>query len=95
MVRVQCTHCGADGKHVAYHSLQAADAGDDVVKDAAVRAETCDECHSYRKILYQENDMDVDPVADDIATLALDVLLTANGFHRASGNPMLWQAPQD
>jgi FdhE protein len=95
MVRVQCSHCGADSKHVAYHTLQAVDASDDVVKDAAVRAEACDECHSYRKILYQEKDMSVDPVADDIATLALDVLLTEKGFHRASGNPMFWQATQD
>jgi FdhE protein len=95
MVRVQCTHCGADSKRVAYHTLQAVDAGDDVVKGAAVRAEGCDECHCYRKILYQEKDMAVDPVADDVATLALDVLLTEKGFHRASGNPMLWQAAQD
>jgi FdhE protein len=95
MVRVQCSHCGADSKHVAYHTLQAAEAGDDAVKDADVRAEACDECHSYRKILYQEKDMSVDPVADDVATLALDVLLAEKGFHRASGNPMLWQATQD
>jgi FdhE protein len=96
MVRAQCSHCGADSKHVAYHTLQAVNAGDDdATKDAAVRAEACDECHSYRKILYQENDMSVDPVADDVATLALDVLLAEKGFHRASGNPMLWQATQD
>jgi FdhE protein len=95
MVRVQCSHCGADSKHVAYHTLQAVDAHDDAVKDAAVRAEACDECHGYRKIVYQEKDMSVDPVADDVASLALDVLLTEKGFHRASGNPMLWQATQD
>ena len=95
MVRVQCSQCGADSKHMAYHTLQAVDADDAAVKDAAVRAEACDECHGYRKILYQEKDIAVDPVADDVATLALDVLLTEKGFHRASGNPMLWQAAQD
>ena len=96
MVRVQCSHCGADSKHVAYHALQAAEANDEAaVKEAALRAEACDECHSYRKIVYQEKDMTVDPVADDVATLALDVLLAEKGFHRASGNPMLWQAAQD
>jgi len=94
MVRAQCSSCGADGKHVAYHSLLAHDAIENAaaVKDVAVRAETCDECNSYRKIVYQENDIAVDPVVDDVATLALDVLLSEKGFHRASGNPLLWQA---
>ena len=96
MVRAQCSSCGADGKHVAYHSLLAANATEDAaaIKDAAVRAESCDACHSYRKIVYQEKDIAVDPVADDVATLALDVLLAEKGFHRASGNPMLWQTAQ-
>lgn len=96
MVRAQCSYCGADGKHVAYQTLLAADATEDApaVKDAAVRAESCDECRSYRKIVYQEKDMSVDPVADDVATLALDLLLAEKDFHRASGNPMLWQADQ-
>ena len=94
MVRAQCSSCGADGKHVAYHALLAHDAVEDAaaLKNVPVRAETCDECHSYRKIVYQENDIAVDPVADDVATLALDVLLSEKGFHRASGNPLLWQA---
>jgi FdhE protein len=96
MVRAQCSSCGADGKHVAYHTLLAHDAAEtaDAVKDVAVRAETCDECNSYRKIVYQENDIAVDPVADDVATLALDVLLSEKGFHRASGNPLLWHTTQ-
>ena len=97
MVRVRCSSCGADGKHVAYHSLLAADATEEAasIKDVAVRAESCDACHSYRKIVYQEKDIAVDPVADDVATLALDVLLAEKGLHRASGNPMLWQVAQD
>jgi FdhE protein len=95
MVRVHCSSCGADGKHIAYHTLLPAEAdADSAAKDVAVRAEACDTCHSYRKILYQEKDIAVDAVADDVATLALDVLLTEKGFHRASGNPMLWQPAQ-
>jgi FdhE protein len=96
MVRAQCSSCGADGKHLAYHTLLAHDAIEnaDTVRNVAVRAETCDECSSYRKIVYQENDIAVDPVADDVATLALDLLLAEKGLHRASGNPLLWQAAQ-
>ena len=97
LVRVQCSTCGADGKQIAYHALQANDAAGeaDGVGDSAVRAEACSSCNSYRKILYQEKDIAVDPVADDVASLALDVLMSEHGFHRASGNPLFWQAPQD
>jgi FdhE protein len=30
-------------------------------------------------------------VADDLASLNLDLLLGQSGYHRASGNPLLWQ----
>lgn len=92
-VRVQCSQCG-NGKHIDYHvaSRGEAAATSAEIDAAAVRAESCDECHSYRKILYQEKDPGVEPVADDLASLALDLLLAEQGYHRASGNPLLWQA---
>jgi FdhE protein len=83
-VRIECTQCNAT-TGIAYHSIEGG--------SAAIRAESCDHCHSYRKIFYQEHDPDVDPVADDVASIALDLLLTEAGFHRASGNPLLWQSP--
>jgi FdhE protein len=92
MVRVICTHCGASGKDIAYQSLESrasdrpnADAG-----AAAVRAETCEQCRGYCKILYQEKDPGVEPVADDLASLALDMLLGDEGYHRTRSNPLLW-----
>lgn len=92
-VRVHCSHCGAGGKDIAYRSLLRIDAGDDAnADDNAVRAETCDQCHGYRKIMYVEKDPLVDPVADDLGTLALDLLLGEQGYARFSGNPLLWQA---
>ncbi len=92
MVRVQCTQCGAAGKSIGYHSLESKTADKAPSKDGgpAVRAETCEQCHGYRKILYQERDTGVEPVADDVASLALDLLLGEQGYHRASGNPLLW-----
>lgn len=95
MVRVQCSQCGAAGKDIVYQSL-AGIAQNDVAADAAaVRAETCEHCRSYRKILYQEKDPAVEPVADDLASIALDLLLAEQGYARASGNPLLWQSAQD
>jgi FdhE protein len=93
MVRVQCTRCGASGKSIAYQSatIGTNEENDGSAAEAAVRAETCEECHGYRKILYQEKDPGVEPVADDLASLNLDLLLGEGGYHRASGNPLLWQ----
>ena len=33
----------------------------------------------------------MEPVADDLASFALDVLMGEEGFVRRSGNPLLWQ----
>jgi FdhE protein len=93
MVRVQCTGCGAAGKSIAYQSavLGTIEENDGSAAEAPVRAETCEECHGYRKILYQEKDPGVEPVADDLASLNLDLLLGQSGYHRLSGNPLLRQ----
>ena len=82
LVRIKCSHCeSTEGIH--YHSIEGG--------SQAIRAEACDTCKTYRKICYQEHDMDIEPLADDLASLALDLLMTEEGFHRASGNPLLWQ----
>ncbi len=78
--RVTCLACGAE-KGVAYHGL---DGGPEDVK-----AETCETCNSYVKILHQHKDAALDPVADDVATLGLDMKLKDEGFARAAANPFL------
>jgi FdhE protein len=82
MVRVTCSHCQS-AKGVTYHSI-------DGISEA-IRAETCEACHVYLKILYQEKDASVEPVADDLASLALDLLMSEAGYHRGNSNPLLWQ----
>ena len=84
LVRITCSQCQSTA-NIAYHSIE----GD----SGAVRAESCDQCHTYRKILYQEKDTNVDPVADDLGSLALDLLMSEAGYHRGSGNPLLWHRP--
>jgi FdhE protein len=83
LVRVKCTACDAnDG--ISYRHL---DTGDGKGADA-VRAETCEACKSYLKIVYQEKGL-VDPVADDLATLALDILVDEAGYARSGPNLLL------
>jgi FdhE protein len=86
LVRITCSQCQGTA-NIAYHSIEGG--------SEAVRAESCDECHTYRKILYQEKDANVEPVADDLASLALDLLMCQAGYHRGSGNPLLWQTPEE
>lgn len=84
MVRVKCSHC-QNTKDISYQSIENGPRG--------IRAECCDTCHTYRKILYQEEDVAVEPVADDLASLALDLLLGEAGYRRANPNPLLWNPP--
>ena len=52
----------------------------------AVKAETCNECHTYVKMMYQ--DVMVDPFADDLATLGLDLMVAEAGWSRHAPNPL-------
>jgi FdhE protein len=82
MVRVKCSHCQSTAG-IHYEAIEGGSAG--------IKAEACDQCHSYRKIFYREQTPASEAVADDLASLALDLLLAEAGYHRASGNPLLWQ----
>lgn len=59
-------------------------------EDAAVKAESCGDCGTYLKILYQEKDPKVEAVADDLASLILDAKMEQEGFARSSINPFLF-----
>jgi FdhE protein len=90
--RIRCAHCGSD-KHIAYQSLDTADANDGDgagrAAQAAVQAETCDDCGHYLKIFHSDRDPFVDPVADDLASVTLDLLVSEAGFTRHGVNLLL------
>lgn len=80
LVRVKCSNCeGTSGLH--YWSLDE--------KNATIKAESCDECQSYLKVIYQDKDLNLDVIADDLATLALDAGVEKEGFSRSGLNPYL------
>jgi FdhE protein len=79
-VRAVCTTCG-QSRSVALKGIE----GD----SGAVKAETCDDCRTYAKMLYQARDIAVDPFADDLATLGLDLLVAEAGWSRHAPNPLL------
>jgi FdhE protein len=101
--RVQCAHCGASGaEKVAYQSLDRADepgrgSGDgersaessERAAKAAIQAETCDACNHYLKIVHGDRDPLAEPVADDLASITLDLLVAETGKQRHGVNLML------
>jgi FdhE protein len=79
-VRVKCTLC-ASTKGISYKEI---DGGPGTVK-----AEACGSCRGYVKIMQQHKDPAVDIVADDVATLGLDLMMREAGFRRGGVNPFL------
>ncbi|QOR41029.1 formate dehydrogenase accessory protein FdhE [Billgrantia diversa] len=81
-----CSVCEQSGK-LDYLSL--AQESDGAVPLPA-QAEACGDCSSYLKIFPRELDVDAEPLADDLASLALDLLLGEEERYRRSGfNPLL------
>jgi FdhE protein len=79
-VRVKCLVCGST-KGIGYQEIDG--------QDGTVKAETCDACGSYVKVFYQHKNVQLDPVADDVGSLALDQLLRDSAYSRAGINPYL------
>jgi FdhE protein len=80
-VRIKCTLC-ASTKGISYREVEG---GPGIVK-----AEACPSCRGYVKILQQDKDPGVDIVADDVASLGLDILMRETGFRRGGVNPFLF-----
>jgi FdhE protein len=81
VVRIKCSNC-EQTRDLHYWSLDS--------ELAAVKAESCGDCGTYLKILYQEKDPMVEAVADDLASLILDARMEGEGFARSSINPFLF-----
>jgi FdhE protein len=81
VVRVKCSNC-EQTRDLHYWSLDN--------EQSAIKAETCGDCGTYLKILYQEKDPKVEAVADDLASLVLDARMEQEGFARSSINPFLF-----
>jgi len=75
VVRAKCSNCD-NTRDIAYYHVEGG--------DRVVEAEACPECKTYLKVAHQEKDPLADPVADDLASLTLDLLMDETG-HAKSG----------
>jgi FdhE protein len=84
LVRITCAHC-LGTKGIGYDAIDDGTAADRHV----VQAEVCSVCNHYSKICYQDRDPQVEPVADDLASLSLDILLGEAGLQATGVNLLI------
>lgn len=80
MVRIKCSNCESTGG-INHFALEGS--------SGSVKAESCDDCKTYLKLLYLEKDSRMEAMADDLATLALDMLMHNDGYLRSGPNLFL------
>ena len=79
-VRVKCTCCGST-KGITYRSVE--------TDEATIKAECCRECGKWVKIMYQNKNPALEPIADDVASLGLDLMMRETEWARGGFNPFL------
>jgi len=77
MVRAKCSNCG-NGQGLEYFSFNE--------HLPHVQAEACADCNSYIKLIRQPGDTMVDSLADDMASLALDLRMDEKKYAKTSIN---------
>lgn len=85
LARVQCSSCG-NTRDLGYFTVEGG--------DEAVKAEACDTCRSYLKQVYMTRAPQADPVADDLATLTLDMLMAEGDYLRSGPNLLFVPGPE-
>ncbi|RII26467.1 MAG: formate dehydrogenase accessory protein FdhE [Geobacter sp.] len=82
MVRIKCSNCASTGG-IEHHTIEGS--------NGAIKVESCVDCGTYLKLLYLEKDSGMEAMADDLATLVLDMLMDNKGKTR--GGPNLFIHP--
>jgi FdhE protein len=82
VVRAKCSNCD-NTRDIGYYHLEGG--------NRVVEAESCPECQTYLKVVHQEKDPQADPVADDLASLTLDLLMDEADYARSGINWYLIQ----
>lgn len=81
-VRAQCSQCDND-KGLVYFAVEN--------DRQPIQAEACPECGSYLKLCRRDQESTMEPLADDLASLALDLLMSEEKFARSGVN--YWMLP--
>jgi FdhE protein len=79
-VRAACVVCGSTDA-VSYQEIGGG--------DGTIKAENCGKCGCYVKVLHQHKNAVLDAIADDVASLGLDLMTRETGARRGAINPFL------
>ena len=79
-IRINCVLCSSEQLEYLHEE-----------GDRGTKAEACSSCRGYVKLFDLEHRGGADAAADDAATIALDLLVAEEGYHRAG--PNLYVAP--
>jgi FdhE protein len=77
--RIQCWDCRSTSG-ISYLSVEG---------EPGLKAELCASCGAYLKLFYRERRPAAEPVADDVASLTLDLLAAQEGWARGGVNLFL------
>jgi FdhE protein len=80
VARLTCVNCGSTAS-ISYFTIDGDTNG--------TKAEACSQCETYLKLFYQENNPEAEAFADDLATLAMDLLMANHGYRRSGVNLFL------
>jgi len=80
--RLTCTNCGSTAG-LSYFTVDGDANG--------TKAEACSQCNTYLKLFYLESNPEAEALADDLATLPLDLLMADRGYSRSGVNLFLLQ----
>ena len=78
--RLTCTRCGST-ENLSYFTVDGDKNG--------TKAEACSQCNTYLKLFYLESNPGAEPFADDLATIALDLLMAYRSYSRNGINLFL------
>lgn len=85
MERARCTTCFETGG-LDYISLE----DEKGSRPMPLRAEVCSTCHSYQKVIHRDMEADADAMADDLASIGLDMqIATERDVGRSGYNPWM------
>lgn len=87
-LRAKCTSCGDSGG-IRIQQVDGASAPELPPVFSGAHAESCEACRTYRKLYRHDKQQYADPVADDLATLGLDIAVGEAGYERGGANPFL------
>ncbi len=80
MPRLTCANCGSTAG-ISYFALDGDEDG--------TKAEACSQCNTYLKLFYLEGNPKAEAFADDLATLALDLMMSGRAYSRTGINLFL------